>query len=158
MVAKKKAQEIFLRSVLQNEIRCWREFYKYIKRRKGNRKSIPAIKDQHGKLVTDPIEKANYLNSYFVSPFSCKRNNPQIQSTESGKPFTISINIIRKRLSASGRKKSVGPDGIPGEILKLREEAMSLYLARLLDITMNNDTIPGDWKKAVVVAIYKVGD
>jgi hypothetical protein len=34
-------------------------------------------------------------------------------------PFNININIIRKQLSAVGRKKSVRPDGIPGEILKL---------------------------------------
>ena len=46
-----------------------------------------------------------------------------------------------------GRKKSVRPDGIPGEILKLGGEAMIPYLARLLDITMNNNAIPGDWKK-----------
>jgi hypothetical protein len=32
------------------------------------------------------------------------------------------------------------------------------YLARLLQITMNNNAIPGDWKKAVVVPIYKEGD
>ena len=32
------------------------------------------------------------------------------------------------------------------------------YLARLLDITMNNNVIPGDWKKAIVIPIYKEGD
>ena len=32
------------------------------------------------------------------------------------------------------------------------------YLARLLDVTMNNNAIPGDWKKAIVVPIYKGGD
>jgi len=32
------------------------------------------------------------------------------------------------------------------------------YLARLLDITMNNNAIPGDCKKAIVVPIYKGGD
>jgi len=32
------------------------------------------------------------------------------------------------------------------------------YLARLLDITMNNNAIPGDWKKAIVVSIYKGRD
>jgi hypothetical protein len=41
----------------------------------------------------------------------------------------------------------VGPDGIPGKILKLGGEAMIPYLARLLDITMNNNSIPSDWKK-----------
>jgi len=40
LVAKKKAQEIFLRLVLQNEGRYWTEFYKYVKRRKGNRESF----------------------------------------------------------------------------------------------------------------------
>jgi hypothetical protein len=32
LVAKKKAQETFLRAVLQNEGRCWTEFYKYVGR------------------------------------------------------------------------------------------------------------------------------
>jgi hypothetical protein len=32
------------------------------------------------------------------------------------------------------------------------------YLARLLEITMNNNAITGDWKKAIVVTIYKGGD
>jgi len=65
---------------------------------------------------------------------------------------------MRKLLLATGRKKSLGPDGIHGEILKLGEEAMIPCLARLLDITMNNNTIPGDWKKAAVVPTYKGGD
>jgi len=32
-----------------------------------------------------------------------------------------------------------------------------LYLARLLDITMNNGTLPGDWKRATVIPIHKGG-
>jgi hypothetical protein len=31
------------------------------------------------------------------------------------------------------------------------------YLARMLDITMNNNAIPGDWKKAIVVPFTKEG-
>ena len=38
---------------------------------------------------------------------------------------------------------------------KLDGEAMIPYLAKLLDITMNNNAIPGDWIKAIVVPIYK---
>ena len=70
----------------------------------------------------------------------------------------ISINIIMKRLSVIGRKKFVEPDGIPRKILKLGGEAMSPYLARLLVITMNNNAIPGDWKIAIMVLIYKGED
>jgi hypothetical protein len=57
-----------------------------------------------------------------------------------------------------GRNKSVGPDGIPGSILKMGGEAMIPYLARLLDIMINIGTIPMDWKKATVVPIHKGGD
>jgi hypothetical protein len=57
-----------------------------------------------------------------------------------------------KRLSAIVRKKSVSK---LGEILKLGGEAMTPYLARLQDITMNSKAIPGDWKK---FTIYKEGD
>ena len=32
------------------------------------------------------------------------------------------------------------------------------YLARFLDIAMNYNAIPGDWKKAFVIPIYKGGD
>jgi hypothetical protein len=59
------------------------------------------------------------------------------------------------RLSAIGKKKSVGPDGILGEILKSGGEAMITYTAKLLDIMLNNTAIPGDWKKVIVVSIYK---
>jgi hypothetical protein len=38
LLAKKKAQDTLLRSVLHNEGRCWAEFYKHVKRRRGNRK------------------------------------------------------------------------------------------------------------------------
>jgi len=37
-------------------------------------------------------------------------------------------------------------------------EAMTPYLARLLEISLNNATIPSDWKNATVVPIYKEGD
>jgi len=48
-------------------------------------------------------------------------------------------------VGATRKNKSVWPDGISGEILKLGGEAMIPYLARLLDITMNNGTLPADW-------------
>jgi hypothetical protein len=70
----------------------------------------------------------------------------------------VSTKIIRKRLAAICKNKSVGPDGISGEILKLGGEAMIAYLARLMDVTVNNAAIPSDWRTAIAVPIYKEGD
>ena len=122
------------------------------KKGKGNRDGIPTNDDQNDNLITDPIENAYSLNYYYASLFSFEPNNSQNYSAESGKPFTISINIIRKLLSTIRKKNSVGPDGIPGEILKLVGESMIPYLARLLDITMNNNAIPGDLDEGYIVS------
>ena len=56
------------------------------------------------------------------------------------------------------KNKSVGPDRIPGEIIKMGGEAMIPYLVRLVEITMNNGTLPEDWKRATAVPIHKGGD
>jgi len=45
LAAKKSAQEAFLKSILSKEGKFWFDFYKYVKRRKGNKENIPAIKD-----------------------------------------------------------------------------------------------------------------
>ena len=53
---------------------------------------------------------------------------------------------------------SVGPDCVSVGILKLGGEAMIPYLARLFDITKNNGTLPGDWKKVTEIPIHKGSD
>ena len=90
-------------SVLQNEGKSWSEFYRFVNRRKGNRENIPAIKDCNGGLITNPLDKANNLNYYYASVFSCKRDIPDINSTHSDKPFSIKISVIRKRLAMIGK-------------------------------------------------------
>ena len=155
LTAKRNAQEAFLNSVLQSEGKSWSEFYRFLNRRKGNGENILTIKDYSGGLITDPMDKANNLNNYYSSVFSCEWDIPGINSTHSDKPFTIKISVIRKRLAMIGRNKSVGPDVIPCAILKMGGEAIIPYLARFLDIAINNGTIPRDWKKAIVFPTHK---
>ena len=160
LAAKRKAQEAYLSKILQNEGSCWGDFYRYARRRKGNKESIPGLKDTNGGIITDPLEKANRLNSYYASVFSGKRDS-QLGITinsESMEVFSVCIKSLRKRLAVCGRKKSVGPDGIPGAILQKGGEAMVPYLVRLMDLSLNNSNLPDDWKKATVIPIYKKGD
>jgi hypothetical protein len=68
-------------------------------------------------------------------------------SANSGEPFAISTKIIRKMLAGIGKSKSVGPDSVSSESLKLNGEAMIPYLVRLLNITINNATLPSIGKR-----------
>ena len=50
-----------MKSILSKEGKCWSDFYKYVKRRKGNKEKITAIKDCNGRIITDAIEKSVHL-------------------------------------------------------------------------------------------------
>jgi hypothetical protein len=78
---------------------------------------------------------------------SSERRISQTQCANSREPFASNSKIIRRRLAAIGKNKSVRQDSVSGDILKLSGQAMIPYLARLLDITINNATIPADLKK-----------
>ena len=131
---------------------------KCMKSQKGNRETIPVIKDHNRTIITDNFEKTNFLNSYYLSVFCSDRYIPEIKLTNSGETFIINTKFIRKILAKIGRNKSLGPDGFSGEILKLGVEAMTPHLTRLLEISLNNATIPSDWGKATVFPIYKGDD
>ena len=73
-------------------------------------------------IITDTTEKANNLNSYYASVFSCNRNSPEIKLVNPVETFIINI---RKSLAKIRKNKSVGPDEVPGEILKLGGVAMT---------------------------------
>jgi len=56
---------------------------------------------------------------YYASVFSYERDIPELKTTHKYEPFIIKFGFIRKRLAMIGRNKSVGPDNIPGDILKM---------------------------------------
>jgi hypothetical protein len=70
-------------------------------------------------------------------------------------PSLLVLKSFGKKLAVIGKNKSVGPDSVSGEILKLGGETMIPYIARFFDIKINNSTIPSDWIKAIVIPIYK---
>jgi hypothetical protein len=105
-------EEAFLKSILSKEGKCWTDFYKYVhvKRRKGNKENIPAIKDCNGRIITDAIDKVNTFISYYLTVFSNEGNIHYIQSEKTDDPFTTDIKTIRRRIKTIGKNKSVGPD------------------------------------------------
>ena len=107
-----------------------------MKRRKGNRETIPAIRDHNGTIITDSTEKVNILNSYHASVFWCDHKIPKIQLANSGETFIINTRVTRKTSEKIGRNKLLRPDEFPDEILKLGGEATHPLLARIPEISI----------------------
>ena len=123
---------------------CGIQWCKFVIRRKGNNVTILAIKDHKGTIITDSTDKANVLISYYSSVVCSDYNIPKRHLANSGETFIITTKIIRKILLKVGRKKTVRPDGVSDQILKLGVEAINSFQARSLEIALNNFTIRND--------------
>jgi hypothetical protein len=58
-----------------------------------------------------------------------------MQLGNSGETFIINNKIIRKSSTKIGRNKSIGPDGVPDEFLKLGGEAMIPLIYDMMCLT-----------------------
>jgi hypothetical protein len=92
------------------------------------------------------------FNTYYSTVFNSQDNIPHTQSANSGVPFITYVKIIWRRIKAIGKNKSVGPNRVSGEILKMGEAIIS-YITRLLDTTVNNGSLLGHLKKATVIPV-----
>ena len=60
------------------------------------------------------------------------------------KHLLLTLKLLETVLAEIVRNKSVGSDGVPGEILRLAGEPTTPFLAGLLEISLNNATISSD--------------
>jgi hypothetical protein len=155
VISQEKCTGVIFKIYTKNEGMCWTLFYKYVK---VMVEDIAKINDGHGRLITDLIEKANAQNCCYSSLFSSENSISQMKCANSCKPFTISTEIMRRRLEAISKNKSVWLDSVSGKILKQSGEAIIPYLVQLLDITVYNPAVPSDWKNAIVVHIFRRGN
>ncbi len=76
---KKIVQEAYLKNILDGKGNNWTGFYKYVRRRKGNKEDIPVIRENGNTLITDNRAKADAFNKYFSSVFKNSTDHPFIQ-------------------------------------------------------------------------------
>jgi hypothetical protein len=65
---------------------------------------VPTISEINGRQITNPVEMANNLNTYYACVISLERYVKEINAARLYEPFTIQISIIRKCLAMCGRK------------------------------------------------------
>ena len=98
-------------------------------------------------------ESDQFINSTFSV---LKRENKITTSTFSFVPTTAKIVelLLAKLESSSG----VGISGFPSKVLKSSDETIAVLLSKLFNHAIRSNTIPLEWKTAVVSPIFKKGD
>lgn len=109
----------------------------------------------------DDKQKADILSDYFSSVFVTEPEGhiPELPKMNvQTKYLVIAIEDVRKLLQDIDINKSPGPDGIHPRILKELVSVIIEPLTLLFNKSLEESTLPCEWKEAQISAIFKRGD
>ena len=124
--------------------------------------NIPAMQCGDAILVENR-EKAENFNNAFLKfatintsnaslPDIAYRTNSRLSSINVTQAETLDI------LKSLDTSKASGPDGISCKMLKETADSIAPSFTRLLQLSLSTATVPGCWKQANVLPLFKTGD
>ena len=130
----------------------------------STKNGVPTIVDRN-KQYSTPKDKANILAEYFSS-LSQKPTVPDnfvlpepppLEEGDKIQSFTVTEEDIFTELRKLKVGKSVGPDGLSNELLKMAARSLAPSLTSLYNRILTTSAYPRAWKRANVTPIYKKG-
>ena len=138
-----------------------KRLWSYIKSKKKDNLGVGSLYCD-GQVYTDNLGKANILNRHFSSVYTTEDishlpslNEHSIPAIE---PITINTAGVADLLSNIQPFKASGPDNIPAFLLKEIAFQIAPPLAVVFQASLNQCSLPADWKIAHVVPVFKKGD
>ena len=139
-------------------------FWAHIRKRLKTKVGVaPLLEDPEDKnsLVFDDKKKANLLQKQFSSVFTREplEDIPSIEkrTRKSIRNVQITVEMVNKKLKELNTNKSCGPDDIHPKLLFELADVISEPLSILLNISIKNESIPREWKKANITPVFKKG-
>eukprot|EP00745_Piridium_sociabile_P041733 TRINITY_DN82982_c0_g1_i5.p1 TRINITY_DN82982_c0_g1~~TRINITY_DN82982_c0_g1_i5.p1 ORF type:complete len:1008 (+),score=211.04 TRINITY_DN82982_c0_g1_i5:126-3026(+) len=146
-----------------------KRFWTYVKHQRSSRTGIPPLK-VNGCLVTDSKEKAQTLNEQFNQAFSDGKTYSEEEFYKkcsmtydaSHYPtisdITISEQGVKLLLTNLNPGKASGPDNISPRVLKELSGEIAPILTTIYTASLQQGTVPKDWREAIVTPIFKKGE
>ena len=112
-------------------------------------------------IATNPNEIADLFNTYFASVFTTE-NLPVQYPNKSYDPVLTDLSLseveVEILLTSLDTNKATGSDEIPARLLKETASVIVPSICKLFNKSLEQGTVPQDWKLANVVPVYKKGD
>lgn len=153
----------------ENTRPCLKRFWTYIKHQRSSTVGVPTLKS-NGRLITDPKQKAEELNSQFYSAFSDGtaysaeefRSKCTLPDERDNYQDMAEINIttpgVLKLLANLNPTKAAGPDGISPRVLKELATEIAPILTTIYTSSLQSGQVPADWREALVTPVFKKGE
>ena len=160
----KKAYSTYIHDIISPKQKSNpRKFWSFTKNKRCENGGVVPLRNTDGLTYSYNKMKANILNNQFSSVFNNKEDKSTIKEMKTNpyqemKNITISENGIHKLLSHLNIHKASGPDEISTRLLKSVAPDISSILTTFFQTSVDQGTLPSDWKNANVVPIFKKGD
>jgi len=106
--------------------------------------------------------KAQLLNNYLTSVYTPNSSSPSPSLNTPSYPeisdLSIDVNDVAKLMQELDAAKAPGPDGMPARFLKMFYAELAPLLTFVFQASINQLSVPLDWKQANIVPIFKKGD
>ncbi|KAH1019600.1 hypothetical protein HUJ04_009392 [Dendroctonus ponderosae] len=104
---------------------------------------------------TQQIEEAEWKD-YFKRLYASEEQ--ERLEEENAEPVEILVEVTTKIASKIKNRKAPGSDDIPNELLKEGGPLLMAELTKLFNKILTTRTIPNEWKKSIIIPIFKKGD
>uniref|UniRef100_A0A2A4JBK9 Reverse transcriptase domain-containing protein n=1 Tax=Heliothis virescens TaxID=7102 RepID=A0A2A4JBK9_HELVI len=134
--------------------------YKKIKEITGKKRSNVSLTllDEDGNVAMSIEEKLKTWERYVKQLFSDTRSHQVLMNNKENVGPEITKAEVIHAIKSSKSGKSVGPDEIPSEILKLLTEENLSIIVRLFNDIYNTGVIPEDWLHSTFVTLPKTNN
>jgi exonuclease III len=149
------------KSSMQNKSR---DVYESIRKLTGSYAPRPcAVKDRSGKLITGDQEISarwrEYFNELYNDPNPVDVNAVQAGLGNLDAEPDITQNEVESSLKRLKKDKSPGVDNITAEELKAAMEGKGLeVLHAFLQCVWTEESVPAEWKRAIIIPLHKKKD
>ncbi|KAK3510598.1 hypothetical protein QTP70_011788 [Hemibagrus guttatus] len=138
-----------------------KDLYRLARQRDRDGKDVQqvrVIKDRDGRVLTSEESVQRRWKEYFEELMNEENEREKrvegVNSVEQ-KVDKIRKDEVRKALKRMKSRKAVGPDDIPVEVWKCLGEAAVEFLASLFNRVLESERMPEEWRRSVLVPIFK---
>ncbi|KAK3549900.1 hypothetical protein QTP86_015517, partial [Hemibagrus guttatus] len=138
-----------------------KDLYRLARQRDRDGKDVQqvrVIKDRDGRVLTSEDSVQRRWKEYFEELMNEENEREKrvegVNSVEQ-KVDKIRKDEVRKALKRMKSGKAVGPDDIPVEVWKCLGEAAVEFLASLFNRVLESERMPEEWRRSVLVPIFK---
>ena len=126
---------------------------------------VGSLEDSDGNIITEGFLMAENLNEYFSSVFTREDISalPVPETKFEGREsdylgqLIITPKMVAKKIRDMKDNKSPGVDGIPPKLLLEIVEQISIPLATVFNLALEEGVVPSEWKEANIIPLFKKG-